>query len=138
MTCSLLYVRCEVRVQTSYTGQAIMYILFYRPNDSRMLVALGECYEKLNQHIEAKKVSNIANVYVTHGDKLECSKAFQIVAIAELGLRWASIVGVKCLLSVSSILCVCFVKCSVTGGRTQWEMWKEWLYSNWQSKCLFF
>ncbi|XP_067160680.1 cell division cycle protein 23 homolog isoform X2 [Apteryx mantelli] len=27
----------------------------YRPNDSRMLVALGECYEKLNQLVEAKK-----------------------------------------------------------------------------------
>lgn len=31
-------------------------LLFYRPNDSRMLVALGECYEKLNQLVEAKKV----------------------------------------------------------------------------------
>lgn len=30
-----------------------------RPNDSRMLVALGECYEKLNQLVEAKKVSEI-------------------------------------------------------------------------------
>ncbi|XP_064885413.1 cell division cycle protein 23 homolog isoform X2 [Columba livia] len=27
----------------------------YRPNDSRMLVALGECYEKLNQLVESKK-----------------------------------------------------------------------------------
>uniref|UniRef100_A0A9J7XWX0 CDC23 (cell division cycle 23, yeast, homolog) n=1 Tax=Cyprinus carpio carpio TaxID=630221 RepID=A0A9J7XWX0_CYPCA len=27
----------------------------YRPNDSRMLVALGECYEKLSQQVEAKK-----------------------------------------------------------------------------------
>lgn len=31
-------------------------LFFYRPNDSRMLVALGECYEKLNQLVEAKKV----------------------------------------------------------------------------------
>lgn len=30
--------------------------LFYRPNDSRMLVALGESYEKLSQQAEAKKV----------------------------------------------------------------------------------
>lgn len=27
-----------------------------RPNDSRMLVALGESYEKLSQQVEAKKV----------------------------------------------------------------------------------
>lgn len=33
-----------------------MYDLFYRPNDSRMLVALGESYEKLSQQAEAKKV----------------------------------------------------------------------------------
>ncbi|KAJ8362007.1 hypothetical protein AAFF_G00407160, partial [Aldrovandia affinis] len=34
------------------------YCLYYyllRPNDSRMLVALGECYEKLSQQLEAKK-----------------------------------------------------------------------------------
>lgn len=31
-----------------------MYIS--RPNDSRMLVALGESYEKLSQQVEAKKV----------------------------------------------------------------------------------
>ena len=30
----------------------------YRPNDSRMLVALGESYEKLNSMQQAKKVSN--------------------------------------------------------------------------------
>lgn len=30
-----------------------------RPNDSRMLVALGECYEKLNQLVEAKKVRGV-------------------------------------------------------------------------------
>ena len=29
---------------------------FSRPNDSRMLVALGESYEKLSQQVEAKKV----------------------------------------------------------------------------------
>lgn len=29
---------------------------FCRPNDSRMLVALGESYEKLAQQVEAKKV----------------------------------------------------------------------------------
>lgn len=29
-----------------------------RPNDSRMLVALGECYEKLSQQVEAKKVNS--------------------------------------------------------------------------------
>lgn len=29
---------------------------FCRPNDSRMLVALGESYEKLSQQVEAKKV----------------------------------------------------------------------------------
>lgn len=29
----------------------------FRPNDSRMLVALGECYEKLTQQVEAKKVT---------------------------------------------------------------------------------
>lgn len=33
-----------------------MYDSFYRPNDSRMLVALGESYEKLSQQAEAKKV----------------------------------------------------------------------------------
>lgn len=34
-----------------------MYIFFKsRPNDSRMLVALGESYEKLSQQVEAKKV----------------------------------------------------------------------------------
>lgn len=45
------------------------YCLYYyrrahqlRPNDSRMLVALGECYEKLNQLVEAKKVSEGADV----------------------------------------------------------------------------
>lgn len=32
----------------------VMY--FSRPNDSRMLVALGESYEKLSQQVEAKKV----------------------------------------------------------------------------------
>lgn len=32
--------------------------MFYRPNDSRMLVALGESYEKLSQQAEAKKVGN--------------------------------------------------------------------------------
>lgn len=31
--------------------------LFCRPNDSRMLVALGESYEKLNSMQQAKKVS---------------------------------------------------------------------------------
>lgn len=30
----------------------------YRPNDSRMLVALGESYEKLSQQAEAKKVGD--------------------------------------------------------------------------------
>lgn len=33
---------------------AMIYIC--RPNDSRMLVALGESYEKLSQQVEAKKV----------------------------------------------------------------------------------
>lgn len=31
-------------------------IYLCRPNDSRMLVALGESYEKLSQQVEAKKV----------------------------------------------------------------------------------
>lgn len=30
-----------------------------RPNDSRMLVALGESYEKLTQQLEAKKVRTL-------------------------------------------------------------------------------
>lgn len=34
-----------------------MWSLIFRPNDSRMLVALGESYEKLSQQVEAKKVS---------------------------------------------------------------------------------
>lgn len=34
-----------------------MWSLVFRPNDSRMLVALGESYEKLSQQVEAKKVS---------------------------------------------------------------------------------
>lgn len=37
----------------------ILELFFHRPNDSRMLVALGECYEKLNQLVEAKKVSDL-------------------------------------------------------------------------------
>lgn len=32
------------------------WFFFLRPNDSRMLVALGESYEKLSQQAEAKKV----------------------------------------------------------------------------------
>lgn len=35
-----------------------LYAVFYRPNDSRMLVALGESYEKLSQQAEAKKVGD--------------------------------------------------------------------------------
>ena len=31
-------------------------VFLFRPNDSRMLVALGESYEKLSQQVEAKKV----------------------------------------------------------------------------------
>lgn len=34
----------------------IVLIYISRPNDSRMLVALGESYEKLSQQGEAKKV----------------------------------------------------------------------------------
>lgn len=34
----------------------MLQCIFYRPNDSRMLVALGESYEKLAQQVEAKKV----------------------------------------------------------------------------------
>lgn len=34
----------------------IILFIFCRPNDSRMLVALGESYEKLSQQAEAKKV----------------------------------------------------------------------------------
>ena len=34
-------------------------MLCCRPNDSRMLVALGESYEKLSQQVEAKKVCNV-------------------------------------------------------------------------------
>lgn len=33
-----------------------LLVFFLRPNDSRMLVALGESYEKLSQQAEAKKV----------------------------------------------------------------------------------
>lgn len=35
-----------------------MNAVFHRPNDSRMLVALGESYEKLSQQAEAKKVGD--------------------------------------------------------------------------------
>uniref|UniRef100_A0A8C9EN85 Cell division cycle 23 n=1 Tax=Pavo cristatus TaxID=9049 RepID=A0A8C9EN85_PAVCR len=41
----------KTNINTIWFGE----LLFYRPNDSRMLVALGECYEKLNQLVEAKK-----------------------------------------------------------------------------------
>lgn len=48
--------------KSSYKNSAAsllrMYAVFYRPNDSRMLVALGESYEKLSQQAEAKKVGD--------------------------------------------------------------------------------
>ena len=34
---------------------AILMLNFFRPNDSRMAIALGECYEKLDRLQEAKK-----------------------------------------------------------------------------------
>ena len=34
-------------------------LMFFRPNDSRMVVALGECYQKLDRVEEAKKVGII-------------------------------------------------------------------------------
>ena len=49
----------------NFKGNKVMLMLWfnlcftfvYRPNDSRMLVALGESYEKLNSVQQAKKVS---------------------------------------------------------------------------------
>lgn len=38
--------------------QCNFFKFFFRPNDSRMLVALGESYEKLAQQVEAKKVQS--------------------------------------------------------------------------------
>lgn len=37
----------------------VCFVFGFRPNDSRMLVALGESYEKLNSMQQAKKVSSI-------------------------------------------------------------------------------
>ena len=36
-------------------GNSLMVISIFRPNDSRMIMALGECYEKLDRLQEAKK-----------------------------------------------------------------------------------
>ena len=36
--------------------QLNLHLMLFRPNDSRMVVALGECYQKLNRVEEAKKV----------------------------------------------------------------------------------
>lgn len=66
--------------------------LFYRPNDSRMLVALGESYEKLSQQAEAKKVVSAC--------------------------QWTII----SLVPYSEELMDAPFLCSVTGGHTLWEM----------------
>ena len=42
---------CQQRFISQKKGES----LFCRPNDSRMIMALGECYEKLDRLQEAKK-----------------------------------------------------------------------------------
>jgi Flp pilus assembly protein TadD len=37
-------------------SNAYHHLVLFRPNDSRTVVALGECYQKLNRVDEAKKV----------------------------------------------------------------------------------
>lgn len=86
-----------------------MSVYFFRPNDSRMLVALGESYEKLAQQVEAKKVRRNLCTYL-YGCLAYC---------ARVCVFWPA-------------LCLC----SVTGGPTQWGTWRKWLCSNLQSKWL--
>ena len=45
--------------QDAYGSTSVTRASVPRPNDSRMLVALGESYEKLSQQVEAKKVSDV-------------------------------------------------------------------------------
>lgn len=52
---SLIYSKGASRLKLAGADELCGFVCF-RPNDSRMLVALGECYEKLSQQIEAKKV----------------------------------------------------------------------------------
>lgn len=83
------------------------FLYIFRPNDSRMLVALGESYEKLAQQVEAKKVQGSSErLWLNTYDVCVCVRVF-----------WAA-------------LCLC----SVIGGPTQWGTWRKWLCSNWQSE----
>ena len=45
----------KVCVYTIEYGNLLMVKSIFRPNDSRMIMALGECYEKLDRLQEAKK-----------------------------------------------------------------------------------
>lgn len=90
---------------------------FFRPNDSRMLVALGESYEKLAQQVEAKKVqSNSESTSISYVCVCPCPCAGVGVCVR---VFWPA-------------LCLC----SVTGGPTRWGTWRKWLCSNWQSEWL--